>query len=375
MLEVNISNHLSCKDRINMGSFYTPEKYVDLVGKWLLAEGVSDDSVFAELTCGAGAFFRLHEFFKEARFLGNDIDEEALKIAANFFPFVEFSQKNAFLNVSRQEFGILESDKLVVIGNPPWNDSTSMTNKSVKKDLFSVDFDIKTRDLGMTALLSYDKLRADYVAVLHPLSYLIKPVNFKLCERFFRNYELIHHVVFNSQEFANTSQMRGFPVLVALYKRNVGKGLSYDNVKNMRFQTVEGVNFSLVDRDYVSDLIDKYPGQKRYNPEILFFTQRDINALKRCRTFMRSRTSASVDVDPSKLVYYCYLDCFKRFAEVPYFMGNFNVPFIKADFERVKDDILVVSKYYNQDIFGDVEKPTEKQFDNVIEYIRKVIFL
>lgn len=356
-----------------MGSFYTPEKYVDLVAEWLLKENISKDSVFAELTCGGGAFFKLEKFFPENKFFGNDIDSVALDVARKNFPFVHYSEKNAFFNVSRELFGIPETNSLIVIGNPPWNDATSITNKSVKKELFSIDADIKTRDLGMTALLSYDKLRADYVAVLHPMSYLIKPANFKLCERFFKNYDLINHVIFNSQEFANTSQVRGFPVVVALYKRKPGAGLSYRKIKDMRFKTVEGVEFSLSDRDYVTDLIDKYPTPKRYSPEILFFTQRDINALKRCQTFMRSRTSASVDVDPDKLVYYCYLDCFKRFADVPYFLGNFNVPFIKSSFDNIKQDVLDISKYFNQDIFGGAEKPKKEQVEAVQDYIQKVV--
>lgn len=373
MKDINVSDHLSNKDRINMGSFYTPEKYVDLVAYWLIEEDISDNSVFADLTCGGGAFFKLHDRFPNNRFIGNDIDEQALETAKTYFPFVHYMSKNAFCHVSRKEFEIPETDKFIIIGNPPWNDSTSMTNKSIKKDLFCIDADIKTRDLGMSALLSYDKLEADYVAVLHPLSYLIKPANFKLCEKFFKNYELKRHIIFNSQEFANTSQIRGFPVIVALYKRNPGKGLSYKAVKDMRFQTVEGQTFSLSDRDYISDLIDKYPTPKRYNPEILFFTQRDINALKRCQTFMRCRTNASVDVDPSKLAYYCYLDCFKRFADVPYFLGNFNVPFFKADFDSIRNEVICISKFYNQDIFGVGQEPSREALDRVNNYIRRVL--
>lgn len=373
MKDINISDHLSDKDRINMGSFYTPERYVNLVADWLLEESVPDNSVFADLTCGGGAFFKLHDRFTNARFVGNDIDEQALATAKKHFPFVHYMSKNAFFHVSRKEFEIPGTDTFVIVGNPPWNDSTSMTNKCIKKDLFSVDIDIKTRDLGMSALLSYDKLEADYVAVLHPLSYLIKPANFKLCERFFKNYELKRHVIFNSQEFANTSQLRGFPVIVALYKRNPAKGLSYKIIKGMRFQTVEGQTFSLSDRDYIADLIDKYPTPKRYEPEILFFTQRDINALKRCQTFMRCRTNASVDVDPNKLAYYCYLDCFKRFADVPYFLGNFNVPFFKDGFDNIRNEVICISKYYNQDIFGMVSKPSSEALDRVNNYIKKVL--
>ncbi|MGI6680107.1 MAG: hypothetical protein ACOX3T_01220 [Bdellovibrionota bacterium] len=141
----------------------------------------------------------------------------------------------------------------------------------------------------------------------------------------------------------------------------------------MTFETTLGDKFSLNDRDYIADYIDKYPHNNRYEPEILFYTQRDINALKRCRTFMKERTAATVDINPDKLSYYCYLDCFKRFANVPYYLGNMNVPFIKDTFSNIENDILTISKYNNPLVFGVSKKPTQKQIENVEKYIEDVL--
>ncbi len=372
-INIHMSNHLDFQDRINLGSYYTPAKYVHLVSQWLESEKIDSKWIIADLSCGGGAFFDLHNVFPDNIYIGNDIDEIALKCAQQNFPFVHYIKSNAFTNVCREHYGIKFHDKLIIVGNPPYNDTTSIINNSLKKDNIKIDTDIKTRDLGITALLSYAKLNADYVAVLHPLSYLIKPANFKLGQKFFKNYKIKQHIVFNSQEFANTSKMTGFPVIVALYEKTIFEGLSYENIKNFTFKTVEGFSFSLKDNDYISDFIEKYPHEHRYTPEILFYTQRDINALKRGKTFMQERTAASVDVEPQKLPFYCYLDCFKRYADVPYFLGNFNVPFNKKTFDSIKDDVMAIAKYFHQNIFGNSPQPTVQQINRVRNYINNII--
>lgn len=53
----------------------------------------------------------------------------------------------------------------------------------------SIDNNVKTRDLGMSFLLSYNELKAKFVYVLHPLFYLIKQTNFKLLKGFSSNYQ------------------------------------------------------------------------------------------------------------------------------------------------------------------------------------------
>ena len=110
----------------------------------------------------------------------------------------------------------------------------------------------------MSSLLVYSKLKADYVLVLHPLSYLIKKANFYSCKNFFSNYNIIQHIVFSSQEFSNTSKFSSFPIIMALYKRNASCGLNYEQVRNFKFNTLEGASFVLSNRDYVADYIEKW---------------------------------------------------------------------------------------------------------------------
>lgn len=371
----NVSAHLGVVGRINLGSFYTPAKYVALVGTWLLEKGINEEWTIADISSGYGAFFELQSVkgLDSCRFVGNDIDAVAVSKGREMFPLVEWSVENALKDVSRKKFRFSETEQLVVVGNPPYNDVTSQIGQDVKSSNMPIDSDIKTRDLGLSSLLSYNKLKASYVAVLHPLSYLIKKSNFRAAERFFANYTLENHIVFSSQEFAGTSRVAGFPVIVALYKRNEGHGLTYADVRRIKFRTVEGQEFSMDGFDYVTDHIEKYPHKKRFEKEILFYTMRDINALKRSRTFIKNRIPNAVDVDPDKLAYYCYVDCFKAFADIPYYMGNFNVPFDKETFAEIADDVVAISRSRHPEVFGEAPNPPMRAEERVRSYMKSIM--
>lgn len=373
--EANVSRHLGIVGRVNLGSFYTPARYVERVASWLKEVGVDSSWTIADLSCGYGAFFEMSEVagLEGCEYIGNDIDLDAVVKGRSLFPKVKWLTLNALVDISRIRFGIGETKKLAIVGNPPYNDVTSQINQNIKTNQVSIDADIRTRDLGMSSLLAYDKLKADYVAVLHPLSYLIKKSNFSACRRFFGNYRLVRHVVFSSQEFAGTSKTSCFPVIVGLYERHEDSGLSYENVCNTEFQTVEGDVFSVNGFEYVTDQIAKYPHAKRYDPEILFYTLRDVNALKRCRTFIVERIPNAVDVNPAQLSYYCYIDCFKRFGDIPYWMGNFNVPYVGRLFADYEESIVRVAKGHHPEVFPFACSASGEDIVRVKEYISKVM--
>ena len=370
----NRQSHLSRKGRIDLGSFYTPEKYVLIVRDWLLAHGLASSSVVMDPSCGYGAFFRLMDTLPDNIYIGNDIDRKAIEQVAIHFPEVALHHENILFGVSRAKYGISEDSTLIIVGNPPYNDVTSQINSRTKNHSVVADQDVQTRDLGLSSLLAYEKLHADYVAILHPLSYLIKKTNFNAAGRFFKNYTMLENIVFSSQEFAGTSSFSGFPVIVALYKRTPHEGLTYDGVLSTTFKTTNGAAFSVDMFDYVTDYIDKYPSNVRYKPEILFYTLRDINALRRSRTFIKERVSNAVDVNPKKLAYYCYIDCFKdALGDVPYYLGNFNIPFKKDTFGAIAHDLVQVSAYKHPEIFRGVDKPSNDTVSRVKQYINDVL--
>jgi len=88
-------------------------------------------------------------------------------------PFANVYSFNALTTLSIEAFGISNDETLFIIGNPPYNDTTSIIRNGTKKLLFDIDPGIQSRDLSISFLLSYQRLQADYVCVLHPLSYLI----------------------------------------------------------------------------------------------------------------------------------------------------------------------------------------------------------
>ncbi|MDR2082832.1 MAG: hypothetical protein LBP35_04355 [Candidatus Ancillula trichonymphae] len=119
-----------------------------------------------------------------------------------------------------------------------------------------VDEDIQTRDIGLSSILAYGKLDPEYVAILHPLSYLIKKPNFNILKPFVDKYRLVNALVFSSQEFSQTSKLTGFPVLIAVYKRDE-VGTRYEDIQKWKFRTLEGGEFSLYQYDYISNYVHK----------------------------------------------------------------------------------------------------------------------
>jgi hypothetical protein len=243
--------------------------------------------------------------------------------------------------VARSNYHITNDEKLIMIGNPPYNDTTSIIGQNTKDKTIQdeIDKDIKTRDLGMSFLLSYNKLDADYICVLHPLSYLIKKANFTSLKELTKRYKLVDGIIISSHEFPDTSRKTAFPILISLYNRDKN-GMDYDYVKNYKFRTKECATFSLGNFDTIANYISKYPNKKDFSdtnkPVAKFYTMRDINALKRSRTFIENDMTNTVYVSADKLPYYCYVDVFKKYADqLPYYFGNCDIIIDKEELSNI----------------------------------------
>lgn len=344
--------HLNHIDTVNLGSYYTPEIVVDLAYS-ILQKNVPDikDWTILDSSCGYGSFLAKKNIAK--RLVGVDVDEKAISEARKKNDDADFICKNSLANVCRKSMVIGNDEKLIVIGNPPYNDTTSIIRNSIKDVSVQdkIDFDIKTRDLGMSFLLSYNKLQADYVCVLHPLSYLIKKANFAGLSKFAQNYKLIDGVIISSHEFSDTSRGMAFPILIALYKRDQ-YGMTYDYIQNYQFKIKDDGVFRLRDFDTIANYVQKYPNKKNLNkgdkPVAKFWTLRDINALKRNRTFIESDTYNTVYVFLEKLPYYCYIDVFKQYTDkMPYFIGNCDVIIDNEKFNEIKECFIAESVHTN----------------------------
>ena len=118
--------------------------------------------------------------------------------------------------------------------------------------------------------------------------------------------------------------------------------MNYYFLKNYKFKTYEGNSFCLNNFDFIGSYVQKYPNHRdKRDPVAYFHTLRDINALKRNQTFMKTSNSNSVKVFNENLKYYCYIHHFKKFAlNLPYYFGNLDVFIDNDEFLKISDEFL-----------------------------------
>ena len=328
-------SHLSETERVHLGAYYTEDEYVRKAWNMLESLNALDGTTVLDSACGYGGFIR-----NEPNNMGCDIDPVAISRARAVKPKASFRCLNSLENVGRESFGIPKNKKLVVVGNPPFNDRTSLIKREIKRKRveMKIDEDIRSRDLGISFLRSFDKLEADAVCVLHPLSYLVKPTNFSALKNFSENYSLAEAHIINSGVFDDNSRTTSFPISIALYLRS-GTGTTYSDVAAHPFRISDRLSFRIKDFRYIDDFIDKYP-RKPKNDDldgVMFWTLRDINALRRNRTFVTGKSANAVFINKRQLDYYIYVDVFKQFIHrVPFYLGNSNVMIDERLFRKLK---------------------------------------
>jgi len=148
---MGLQNHLDEFATVNLGAYYTPQKYVDVVWK-MINNYVDEDTVIFDCACGYGNFL-LNKTVGIKK--GNDIDLLAYNTATSLVKDAKFYNFNALVDVNREKYEIEKSQKLIIIGNPPYNDTTSLVKKNIKHLQFEVDEDLKARDVGISFLLMF----------------------------------------------------------------------------------------------------------------------------------------------------------------------------------------------------------------------------
>jgi len=281
-------------------------------------------------SAGCGAFIDVMKYFNVKKIMA-DIDPISCKYLKELNEVETIMCDNSLLNVSREKYEIKDFEKLIIIGNPPYNDVTSKSKKKIKKEnQINADLDLLSRDLGVTFLKSYNKLNAEYICVLHPLSYLIKETNFNSLKEFKENYKLIKGTIFSSEQFYGTKKTN-FPIIVALYKKEKN-GMSYEDILNFEFEIKDDNRILKPILIHNTDkIIRKYPPKKNENKTsdigIYFYTFRDINSLKTSKSFIYvsdEEENKNVIVNKNEFYKYCYLNIFKSFFNSNYIFGNFS---------------------------------------------------
>ena len=363
--------HLEFKDRVNLGSYYTPPAIVDIAWE-MVGPYVNSRTIVLDSACGYGDFLKNHG---QAQTIGCDLDKDAIKVAKQNNNRDRFFQTNSLHNVSRSKFDIPHQSKLIVVGNPPYNDKTSLLRHDIKCAPCETDADLASRDLGISFLRSYDKFKADIICVLHPLSYLIKPTNFKGLKDFATNYRLVDSLLISSWEFPESAKLTPFPIILALYERDK-RGMTHDFISSFQFKVLDEGSFCLNDFDYITNYVDKYPKKQNNTPLLLnesllfFWTMRDINALKRNRTFVQERKANTITIDKRKLDYYVYVDVFKRnLHRVPFYFGNCDVLIDNNLFKKFRSSFIKDTINYHPYLkkHFQIELPKNEQAESEID--------
>ena len=309
-------SHLSKEQQVKTGSFYTPKNIVQALHSLIAPYKKKRWAVILDNSAGAGAFMKQSD---NIRYKAVEIDPKAGAFLSIKYPNVTLYMDNALKNPHREKYNISYKDFLIQIGNPPYNDTTS-AYRNGKKGESIADPDLLDRDIGISFLKSYNKLKSDIVCVLHPLSYLIKLANFRRLGNFKQNYRLKKGILFSSQVFNNVSKT-AFPIMIGLYVRNP-QGMSYDYIKNFKFSflTDQKKNtfsfFKLNQYSTVDTFIRKYPppktGLQKSNINLYYWTFRDINSLFRNKGFHIQKGPHSVVVTLENFYQYAYLLAFKK---------------------------------------------------------------
>ena len=359
--------HLPERQRVNWGSYYTPDECVRIAEE-LLAPHLDEDTVLLDNACGYGSFLG-NPRAKTA--IGMDIDAYAVSMAKSLHPRATILHRNALADVRRESLGISEFRCLAIVGNPPYNDRTSHIRNRIKQAPGEVAAHLRKRDLGLSFLLSYAGLHADVICVLHPLSYLIKKTNFAALREFAHSYRLQEGILISSGLFEDNSTTTHFPIVIALYVRS-SQGMSYRMVTHFPFKTTDGRILRLSDYDFIPRYVNKYPRKHAIvtRDSLFFFPMRDINALKRNQTFIQSYRPNLIVIDKKRLDYYIYIDVFKRHLDrLPYYYGNCDVfidrklfmeyrnafvadavrhhPFLEKHIETIPETSLEVRGYFD----------------------------
>lgn len=354
-MQVHLAEHLPKNERIQLGSYYTPEELVYRVHGFI--QPYLDNKknvVIFDSAGGCGAFlFDIKHY--DYRIAERDLD--ACKFLKQHFNQHNVFHTNSLIEVNRDKYFLSSAAFLIMIGNPPYNDTTSEF-KNGEKGQNICDEDLYDRDLGVSFLKSYHKLKADIICVLHPLSYLIKEANFKRLRAFKDNYRLIKGEMFSSALFHGTGTGK-FPILVALYEKNPS-GMTFEYIRQFQFDVLNSnKKFILSEYKTTDGYINKYPPRKNDVKDsplgLYYYTFRDFNSLKKNASFIVPKHPNGIVVTLENFYKYSYLYALKNLfrPEDPWLYGNLS-PLVNIEDVEKNKKLYVSYSIKNNRIFDKI---------------------
>lgn len=352
----NYSSHLPDTKKANLGKYYTPKEIVETL-RAEIAPQIHSDTYVMDLSCGCGAFL---ELFDDCHIIGRDIDTQAIEIL-QLFNFSNIEADNTLINVSRKKYGLKESDDIIIIGNPPYNDTSSINKRystKAKSHREPEDEDIRCRDIGRSFLEAYAKLAPRYICVLHPLAFLIKRVNFQNLKYLRRDYRLRNATIFKSTIFRDLYKGTPFPIVISTYERDP-EGMDYAFIRDFTFDiygSTKKFKLSKIEQaghDFIHQTVTNLDVQNNSDIGLYHYNFRDMNSLNKANfreeDYRTTHKDTMLVVNFSDLWKYCYVNCVKKFLlpllteDVYYILGNLN-PIIRKK-------MLMDSDPYWRDLF------------------------
>ena len=365
-MHVHLAEHLSKDERIQLGSYYTPEKLVKLVHEFIkpYLENKKRHIILFDSAGGCGAFlFGIRHYDYRIA----DCDSDVCPFLKQHFSRHNIFRTNSLKGVNRDKYLIPSSAFLIMIGNPPYNDTTSEFRNG-KKGQNICDKDLYDRDLGVSFLKSYHKLNADVVCVLHPLSYLIKETNFKRLKDFKDNYKIIRGEIFSSALFHGTGTGK-FPILVALYEKNVD-GMTFEDIKEFRFDILDNdKTFVLSNFKTTDGYINKYPPRKNDVQKspigLYYYTFRDLNSLKKNTSFWTKEHPNGIVVTLENFYKYSYLYSLKSLfnPEDAWLYGNLS-PLIDVEDVQQNKKLYILYAIKTNKVLREMDNSILKKIAN-----------
>lgn len=363
--------HLSKEDIIKNGSIFTPEHIV-LKAKEIISPFIDENTTIIDFGAGYGAFIKEFCDLTFKNIIATEVDDFSYKYLKNTFTNtnIDVRYENSLRNINREKYS---DTKIVVIGNPPYNDITSQYKKG-QKGHEEMDEIVYARDLGISFLKMYSVIKSDYICVLHPLSYLIKKSNFNSLNFFKDNYKLQRGIIFSSKLFETINKSNiEFPVIIAFYKK-CNSGMNYEYIKDFNFEILNSRStFKLNNFKTIDGIIEKYPTKNKSNVDLQFYTIRDINALKRNKTFLTGFCSNGIKIGPENIYLYSWLDFFKQnFKPKDYYLyGNLSPLMPKEyDLNKFAKELLIYIVNNNEVVHNyviehdwNIKKYIGQQFD------------
>jgi len=364
---INKSKHLAKEKQIQLGSYYTPKELVNKVYEYIKPYILKNKGniIIFDNAAGCGAFVI---GMKKYDYRAADCDARAYEFLKELLVNKKVFHANSLIDVSRGKYNISNDSFLIMIGNPPYNDTTSEF-KNGQKGKNLCDKDLFDRDLGVSFLKSYNKLEADVVCILHPLSYLIKETNFKRLKNFKDNYRLNKGIIFSSSWFSKTGSIK-FPIIIGLYERDE-KGMDFDHIRNFNFSILESEDkFKLSKYETTDGFIDKYPPRKndlKVSPiGLYYYTFRDFNSLRKNTSFMIKQHYNGIIVTIQNLYKYAYLNALKNLfrANNIWLYGNLS-PLINKNMLKKNKNIYIEHAIQTNLAFKNIDK---KIIQNIAKY-------